>query len=239
MFILAVSAAFAQNAYPESLFSGITVLDNKDGVKIYEIKDKTPMKDAGIKKGDIITSIDGKEIKKTRDYLKISKSLKDGNETVVVIKRDNKTLSITVGDYSVPIKEIWDEKVAYSNGGVPKSEDPFGYWIGLATRKLGNIKESAPCSAKINIYEDAIDNAFNALHYKPKRVMAVVLIADTHLKVGECSINSGLSEKAVKSFMNAVRLYQKAMKKTSLPKSDLIKIRDNLKKTEELLKGSL
>ncbi|MGR3179461.1 MAG: hypothetical protein ACUZ8E_15560, partial [Candidatus Anammoxibacter sp.] len=92
-----------------------------------------------------------------------------------------------------------------------------------------------PYNKKIEIYQMAINNLFYALHYNPKMVMTMVLIADTYKIIGEISVKNGLKEEAINNISMSVRLYKKAMGKTDIPKEGLKAIRENLQIIEHLL----
>ena len=228
--------------YSYSLLSGITVLEPEkgEGVSIFEIKSGTPLKNAGVKKGDIIISMDGKKISGIRDYVNYSRTLSDSkNEVKLRVKRNNQILDIIIEDYSLPIKENWQEKVKYTKHKIPKNTNPFTYWMEQGKRKLNSINDKMSYKQKINIYEKAIENIYYALHHNPKKALPMVLIADTYKKIGEISITNGLKEEAVEYFKTSIRLYKKIVAKTDMQKENLIEIRDNLKSIETILKQEL
>lgn len=228
-----------QASYASSLFSGITVLEGEEGVIVLEIKPNTPVKNAGIKKGDIILEIQGERIKGMSEYVSKSRELKGKiAEAKVLIKRDNRIFMATIKAYSIPIKEYWNEKVLLFMEKTPGNEDPYDYWIKQGKMKLDSMKEDIPYSKKIEVYRTAISDIYNGLHYRPKMAMAVILIADIYAKIGETFIHEGLLNEGAEDLKIAIRLYKKAMAKTSIPDDDLIIIRDNLKKIEtQLIQG--
>lgn len=234
---LLIVHVFIYNSFGYSLLSGISVFKSDEGVAVLDIKQGTPLENAGITKGDIILQIDEEKVSTMADFVKKSRELKEKKyETTILIKRDNQILTFVIKNYSIPIKEFWDEKVPFYTEKIPGKEEPYDYWIDQGKRKLDSIKEYMPFSGKIDIYRKAISNVYNALHYSPKMVMAVVLIADIYEKIGELFINEKLEKECLENFEIAIRLYKKAMIKISMPKENLKKIRENLKNIEKLLK---
>lgn len=232
-----VSFAFISNAYSASLLSGIVVLEKKGEVIVHEVKPKTPIVRSGIRKDDIIVEIEGVKIKRMDDYVMISKKLKNVKLKVeMLIKRQKNIIKVLIEDYSIPIKQFWGIKVPYSMDKTPGKESPFNYWYLQAKRKLDNIKHEKSPIVIADAYHNAISNMYSALHYDPKKVMALVLIADTYKKMGEVLLNAGSADKAKTNFLNSVVLYKKSLSKIELPKKDLIKIRDNLNDIEKLLR---
>jgi aminopeptidase YwaD len=63
-----------------------------EGIKIDGVKDGKPAAIAGLKKGDIILSLDGKKTNNMEVYMQILKSLEKGQKTEVVYSRDGITL---------------------------------------------------------------------------------------------------------------------------------------------------
>jgi S1-C subfamily serine protease len=77
---------------------GFTVQDieDRDAVKIIEIKDGSQAEKAGLKKGDFITSIDGRLVKATDDVLRALRPSKDRVSVSFGIERSGKTQTIEV-----------------------------------------------------------------------------------------------------------------------------------------------
>ncbi len=76
-FITIISlGVFTSPCLAQGVFSGLIISEKKDGIKIVEVQSGSPGFDAGLRTGDIVLEIDGKETKKLRDYVKISKELK-------------------------------------------------------------------------------------------------------------------------------------------------------------------
>ena len=66
-------------------------LEDKDGVVILEVEEKSSAAWAGIKNNDIIISIDRKKVKNMADYKEIMRKLDSKKQILLVIKRDDVT----------------------------------------------------------------------------------------------------------------------------------------------------
>lgn len=71
-------------------------VENGSGVKVLDVDDDTPASKAGLKEGDILTDINGKEIKSVDDVREKTKDLKDGDSFQIKYKRDGKTQSTEI-----------------------------------------------------------------------------------------------------------------------------------------------
>ena len=237
LIFLGIVCMFTRSSFGQALFSGITVLENKEGVSVFSIKSGTPLKDAGVRKDDVILEIEGEKIKTIDDYVKISKELKNKkNEAKVIIKRKDKIYTIIIDNYSEPIKEFWSEKVILPSENLPSSKDNFDYWFKQGKIELDSLNGNMSYPGKVDIYNKAINYLYNALHHKPEVVQAMVLIADAYSKIGEVSMKEGLKKEANENFAISIRLYGKIMQKDETQKDGLIEIRDNLKNIENILK---
>ena len=95
---------------------GCTIMQDKDKVSVVEVYDNTPALKAGLKKGDIIKTVDGKDalelgVNKLSEYIK--------NETTgkikMVIVRDDKEITINLEKSKVEVPMV-DSKVYEENG---------------------------------------------------------------------------------------------------------------------------
>jgi len=81
-------------------FLGVTAVDyDKDEVKGAElevVRDNSPAKKAGLKKGDIITKVEDKDVKASRDLTSLIGKLRPGNKTKLTLLRDGKEMKIEV-----------------------------------------------------------------------------------------------------------------------------------------------
>ena len=77
---------------------GIRIQDTEEGngVKVLDVTDASAAEKAGIKKDDIITAIDGTEIKSAEEARKKIAELKDKSSYGVTVLRDNQTVQVEV-----------------------------------------------------------------------------------------------------------------------------------------------
>lgn len=77
---------------------GIRIQDTEEGngVKVLDVNEASPAEKSGIKKDDIITSIDGTEIKNAGDAKKKITELKDKSSYPVTVLRNNQTVQIEI-----------------------------------------------------------------------------------------------------------------------------------------------
>jgi serine protease Do len=68
---------------------------NKEGVLVTDVFKDDPADKAGIKVGDVITEINGKQIKDTHDLLMTTAALHIGEKAIIKVFRDGKTISFT------------------------------------------------------------------------------------------------------------------------------------------------
>lgn len=94
------------------LFAGPGVAVPTKNIRVIDVVDNSPAKFAGLKKGDEITTIDGKRIDKTSEFAEIAKS-RAGQEVEITILREGKDISIGL-----------TPRVS-----VPKGEGPIGVAI--------------------------------------------------------------------------------------------------------------
>ena len=113
---------------------GILVVGMSD-IESFEGKKILPAKDAGIKPGDLIITVNGKQINSTEGLIKeIDNS--NGEEIKVKYKRENKTANITIK----PIKSVEDSKYH------------VGMWVRDSTAGIGTLT-----------FYDPKNNGFGAL----------------------------------------------------------------------------
>lgn len=237
-----MSAVSNHHACGQSLLSGLTVRNDNNGVAVFEIRHDSYAKKAGIQRGDVIFDIGGRKIKGIDDYVQYSRRAADSatdaaSELSVSVLRNGIVRSFLINNYSVPIKEFWNENAPYSEEITPGDSTPFDYWISMARRRIESVKDRDPYEQKIAAYRKAINYAYYALHHNPKMVMAVVMVADVHNSIGNLLMDNGLKSKAAYNYKRSITLYGKAMTRTDIPKADLIEIRNNLQNMENALRG--
>jgi S1-C subfamily serine protease len=74
---------------PDFAYSG-------EGVKVGAVSEDSPGEKAGLRKGDIIKKLDGKEIKSLRDYSNLLKEHSPGDQISLEVERDGKALIINL-----------------------------------------------------------------------------------------------------------------------------------------------
>lgn len=75
-------------------------LQAEEGALVNDVEDGSPADDAGIQVGDVILSVNGKDIGGSGDLIRVVRELDPGDNAKVEIERDgaHKTLSIKVGE---------------------------------------------------------------------------------------------------------------------------------------------
>lgn len=81
-------------------------LELKGGALVQKVDEKTPASKAGIQKGDIIVSVDGKEIKESKDLVKIISRYAPKKKVKIELYRDGKkkSVDVTLGDRNQGLK---------------------------------------------------------------------------------------------------------------------------------------
>jgi S1-C subfamily serine protease len=60
--------------------------EKKEGLKIVDVQSGSPGFEAGLKKGDIVLEIEGKEIKSLPDYVRISREIKNRTYSLMLFQ---------------------------------------------------------------------------------------------------------------------------------------------------------
>lgn len=90
--------------------------------KIGEVSGGFPAEGAGLKKGDVVQSIDGKDVSKWEDLSKIIRS-SQGKEILLKVKRENEIFEIKITPKPSTQKNLFGEEVqAFVIGITPNSE---------------------------------------------------------------------------------------------------------------------
>jgi serine protease Do len=66
----------------------------KAGVLVTTVSDDTPASRAGLKAGDVITAVDGKDVKTPDDLVQAIRNLPDGKEVMLSVIRAGQPLTI-------------------------------------------------------------------------------------------------------------------------------------------------
>ena len=107
------------------LFSSVNLfvgIPSSPSPQIGDVTVEFPAERAGLKKGDVILSIDGEDISKWEDLHKIIRNSK-GKELFLKVKRDNEILEIKVTPKPSTQKNIFGEEAQIFLIGISPSED--------------------------------------------------------------------------------------------------------------------
>jgi regulator of sigma E protease len=122
--------------------------------KIGEVSPGLPAEQAGLKKGDVVLSIDGEEVKKWDDLSKVIRNSK-GEDLLLKVKRDGETLEIKVTPKPSTQKNLFGEEVPVFIIGIAPFDEivvqkvgPFEAvgkglsqtWFGIKLTVVGIIK---------------------------------------------------------------------------------------------------
>ncbi|MEW6455354.1 MAG: PDZ domain-containing protein [Acidobacteriota bacterium] len=104
---MAISIKKAQKIYrdlkekkgKENAWLGVSIGDEDDKVKVYEVEEDSPADKGGIEEGDFILSVDGEKIGNSDDLAKEIRSRKPGDTIKVEIEREGKIVKkeVTLG----------------------------------------------------------------------------------------------------------------------------------------------
>jgi len=86
----------ARMGFSVSLGTIPSYADSTDGMELDGVRDDSPASKAGLKKGDKIIKLAGKEIKNVYDYTAALGEMKAGQEYEVVLKRGSETLTMKI-----------------------------------------------------------------------------------------------------------------------------------------------
>jgi len=76
---------------------GVTIADNEDGrTEIVQVEKKSPAGLADLEKGDIVLSMDGKDVKGSQSLASEIRKRKPGQEVALKVERDGKTIEVKV-----------------------------------------------------------------------------------------------------------------------------------------------
>src|SRR5437763_811450 len=105
---------------PSQVYLGIQGEDAPGGgAKLNQVSDDTPAAKAGLKSGDVVKTVDKKEIKTYKELAEQITSRKAGDKLPMTVLRDKETLEITaeLGSRPAPIES-------------PNKNRPWGFWYG-------------------------------------------------------------------------------------------------------------
>jgi serine protease Do len=113
----------------EDLAQGLGLKSDK-GALVAAVTDDSPAAKAGLKRGDVIVSFDGKQIEKITDLTRIVADKDPGSEAKVVVWRDgsDKTLNVKIGQMPTEDQVVAMNEQSGDQAGTPK--------LGLALAQL-------------------------------------------------------------------------------------------------------
>jgi len=100
--------------------------------KIGEVSPGLPAEKAGLKKGDVVLSIDGENVSKWDDLSKIIRNSK-GKNLIMKVKRDGEILEMNVAPQTSKVKNLFGEEVSIFMIGITPSEE-------VLVRKVGPLE---------------------------------------------------------------------------------------------------
>lgn len=122
--------------------------------KIGDVSPGLPAEKAGLKKGDVVLSVDGENVSKWDDLSKIIRNSKGKNLTIKV-KRNSETLEMNVTPQSSQVKNLFGEEVGIFMIGITPSDEVvvekvgpfeavgsglFQTWQGIKLTVIGIVK---------------------------------------------------------------------------------------------------
>ena len=125
-------------------------LKNTDGALVSEILDGSPALKSGLKRRDIIISVDGKKIKKMEELPRIIGSLKPKTKVILSVLRDGKKFKIDVILGSIPSENI--VKSEFKDDKIKDFVKKFGFEVTNESFKDKSILSNVVVS---KIYPDS------------------------------------------------------------------------------------
>jgi serine protease Do len=83
--------SFSNDARKPKIGLHVQDVEEGNGVQVLEVEDATPAEKAGLKKDDLITEIDGKDLKNLQELKDKLKDMKEGDTLKIKYKRGNKS----------------------------------------------------------------------------------------------------------------------------------------------------
>jgi serine protease Do len=102
-------------------------LSSASGALVASVVADSPALKAGIKSGDVVRSVDGKDIESARELTRMISAVKPGETVKIGLWRDGKDMTVTakLGDQS-------KSDVVKTNGEAPEAKGPGSYGVSLA-----------------------------------------------------------------------------------------------------------
>ena len=106
-------------------------LDSEKGALVAQVTPDSPALAAGIKSGDVIKSVDGKDIASIRDLTRMISAVKPGTSVKLGVWRDGKDMTVNakIGDQKDEAKVV---KTSGDKPDADKKAEPLSYGVSLA-----------------------------------------------------------------------------------------------------------
>lgn len=191
-----VSTAVIDPRY-ETYLIGISYHEADGSMEIASVTEGYPAEQAGIKAGDVITAVDGKEIAETTDLrTAINAHVKDGSPLAVTYTRDGETYDTTLTPmpytgYYLGFEAGYYYEDAGFFGSIKYSFLEFGYWIRyvftsikmLVTGKVGLKDVSGPVGMVAMIGDTVEASMRDGLRYVALNLMTIGALLAANLGV--------------------------------------------------------
>jgi S1-C subfamily serine protease len=94
----------AQPPAAQRPFLGIALQDDSSGVSIQSVQPNSPAEKAGLKQNDIITQVNGKDVKAAQDVVSAISALKVGDTVKLAVKRGTETVNVEATLAAAPMQ---------------------------------------------------------------------------------------------------------------------------------------
>ncbi len=178
---------------------------DQHGVIVATVFDKTPAAKAGLKDGDVIVSLDRKEIKDGRELQHVVADLPLHKPVEVALIRDGKpmTLSLT----------IEEQPATFGSAGAPAPRTPSKGQEPISVDQIG-----------VHV-TDMTEELASALGYKQKMTGALIMEVNPGSLADEAGLRRGMMITKVDSTpVNSAALFHNTMEKVSLAKGVLLQV---------------
>jgi putative serine protease PepD len=91
-----VLPALSRGEHIERAYLGVTSSPHPDGAEIQGVTPGSPAQSAGLRAGDVITGVDGRDVSEPEDVSQAIDQLEPGDEVVVEVSRDGESRTMTV-----------------------------------------------------------------------------------------------------------------------------------------------
>jgi putative serine protease PepD len=91
-----VLPALSRGEHIERAYLGVTSSPHPNGAEIQGVTPGSPAQSAGLRAGDVITGVDGRDVSEPEDLSEAINKLKPGDQIVVEVSRDGERRTVTV-----------------------------------------------------------------------------------------------------------------------------------------------